>query len=276
VAHGLAPSSQRVAPLDCQRCGLLKRRNLLIAARTWLRTLAVSAVLSLSVACGSAQGDQPASGAGSAGASDGGGFAGGGASSAAAGHNGGGSAGESSGAAGVQGGSGGASGGSAGASGGSLGAAGGGAKGGAGGGGASGGSGGVVQAPACPAFAPLGASSCDSDGQVCFYEDCVGAGRTVATCQKLGGPRGSWSLRTAACGTVHCAGLPGAMSCASGQVCSVTEGGTIGGTCAQSTCGTGPVSCACAHASCIDCGISGSVEQGFTVTCNNCPQGGCP
>lgn len=221
----------------------MNRKHLMVGGtawgtvRVWLRMLGAVASLSLSVACGSAQSDQQSSGAGSAGASGSVGLAGGG------------------------------------SSGGAVEAAGSGGKGGAGG--ASGGSGGVAQTPACPAVPPPGATSCDSDGQVCFYEDCAGLGRTVATCQKLGGPRDSWSLQSAACGPVQCVGLPSAMSCASGQVCSVNESGTIAGMCAQSACGTGPLTCACAHASCTNCAISGSVEQGFTVTCNNCPQGGC-
>jgi len=248
--------------------------------------LTVIAVLSLSTACGSSPSDTNGSGsAGTAGTKEGVGLAGGGASDAAGGHNGGGSAGASGGSAGVPSGSSGASGvnsdargGSAGA-GGCVAAAGSGGRGdagagGAGAGGASGGTGGA-QAPACPAAAPVGASSCDWDGQVCFYEDCAGAGRTVATCQKLGAPGFSWSLHNTACGTVHCSGLPGTMTCASGQVCSVTQSGTISGMCAQSTCGAGPITCECAQASCTNCAIAGSTEQGFTVTCNNCPQGGC-
>jgi len=209
----------------------------------------------------SSEGDQQPPSGGSAGASGSGGLAGGGATSGAAGRNGGGAAG--------------ANGGSAGTSGGSAGAQGGGGKGGAGAGGATAGGGGVAQGLACPENPPGTAVSCNSDGQVCFYEDCAGAGRTVATCQRLGGARLSWTLQTAACGAVQCVGLPSAMSCTSGQICSVSEGGTIGGMCAESSCGTGPVTCACAHASCTNCAISGGVGQGFTVTCSNCPQGGC-
>ena len=246
--------------------------------RILLRALALAAALSLSIACGSAQSDRPLSGAaGTAGALD----DGGGAGNAAAGQSGSGSAGASAGNGDAKGGAVG-TGGSAGVGGivaevGSTAAGVGGssANGGAGASGASAGSGGVVQAPTCPAIAPASASPCERAGQVCFYEDCAGAGRTVANCQNLSSPGLSWSVQSAACGTVRCSGLPGMMTCASGQVCFVSQGGTISGMCEPSSCGTGPITCECAHASCGDCAISGNTQQGFTVTCNNCPQGGC-
>lgn len=239
------------------------------------RALAVIAALSLSIACGS-EGGQRAAGGDVAGTS----ASGAGAGSDAAGHNGGGAAGASGAAnggfAGASAGNSGASGGAAGAqsSGGTGGAGAGGAT--AGGGGATAGGGGATQLMPCPANPPGASESCNAGGVVCSYEDCAGAGRTVATCGQQGGARLTWTTRTAACGAVQCLGLPSAMGCTSGQICSVSEGGTISGMCAESSCGTGPVTCACAHASCTDCLVSGSVEQGFTVTCNNCPQGGCP
>ena len=243
--------------------------------RAGWRTLGALGLFSLSAACGSAEGGPAASGGGSAGAAGSVGLAGTGANGGAAGQGAGGG-GPSGGAAG-RGGSAGASGGSvgrggsAGASGGSGAAAGGSGQGGA----RAGAGGGAAQAPACPAV-PSPNTACDSDGQVCYYEDCAGLGRSVATCQKRGGPVDRWSVDSVACDAVHCTGLPGSMSCASGQVCAVSQGGTISGMCVQATCGTGPITCECAHASCADCAISGTPQQGFTVTCNSCPQGGCP
>lgn len=247
-----------------------------VSAFAPLPVLAVITALALSIACGSAQRDQ-GSGAGSAGTSESDRMADAG-TSAAAGRDGGGSAGANAGAAGSGGasvGGGDARGGSAGASGAPVEATGGG-KGGNGAGGSSVGGAGALQIPTCPATAPTAGSSCDSVGQDCFYEDCAGAGRTVATCQKLGIPKGKWSLQNTACGMVQCPNVPGAMSCASGQVCAVSEGGAIIATCAQSTCGAGPITCQCAHASCADCTISGTAQQGYTVSCNTCPGGGCP
>ena len=257
-------------------CGIAPR-----VTRAGWRTLGVLGSLSLSVACGSAESGPGASGGGSAGASGSVGLAGVGANGGAAGQGavGGGPSGGSAGRGGS--GSGGASGsvgrgGSGGASGGAGAAAGGSGQGGAGAGAGGGGEGGgAAQAPACPAVPPAN-TACDSDGQVCYYEDCAGLGRSVATCQKRGGPVDRWSVESVACDVVHCTGLPGAMSCASGQVCAVSQGGTISGMCVQATCGTGPITCECAHASCADCAISGTPQQGFTVSCNSCPQGGCP
>lgn len=243
-----------------------------LAARARLRTCAVVVALSSSIACGSSAGTSVADGSGGSTASGGAvDHASGGASAhgGALDHNAGGSAGTNVGAAGHDPGGGGASGGSVGTAG-SGGTAGGGGTGGAGAGGASGGSAGGAPAPACPATPPTAASACASNGRACFYEDCAGTGRTAATCSN-----GSWAVQTGACAAVHCIGLPGSMSCASGQVCSVSESGTISGMCVQSTCGKGPITCACANASCASCSVAGNVQQGVTVTCNNCPQGGC-
>ena len=261
-------------------------------ACTWSQSLPVIAALSVTIACGGSA--QQTAGNGSAGASGniasgGNGVNGGsgGANAGSAGANGGsgghatgggggaaigGAAGSSGKAGAAAGGSGGMSGGSGGhATGGTGGgAAGRDGKGGSAGGGATGGTGGVAQAPTCPATAPVSAGSCAVNGQACFYEDCAGAGRTAATCNN-----GFWTVQEAACAAVQCIGLPSPTSCASGQSCSVTQSGTIGGMCTQPTCGKGPITCACAHASCENCSISGSVQQGITVTCNNCPQGGC-
>jgi hypothetical protein len=236
-----------------------------LAARARLSTCAAVVTLSLNIACGSSADTSQNVGSGGSNANGGTAdqYAGGsaGASGGAVDHQAAGSAGV-----GVAGHNQAAGGASAGA----PSAAGSGGKGLAGAGSASGGSGGGTLATACPATPPSAASSCALTGQACLYEDCAGAGRTAATCNN-----GSWAVQTGVCGAVQCIGLPGSMSCASGQVCSVSESGTISGMCVQSTCGTGPVTCECAHASCVNCSIAGNVQQGVTVTCNNCPQGGC-
>jgi hypothetical protein len=261
--------------------------SLQLAAREWRersqrarpRALIVVGVLLLGVACGSSQGSAGPAGGSAANAAGNGAATGGEAGSDIAGHSGGpgaGTGGANSGSAGANGGNGGASAGNGGAS---VGAAGSGGRVDAGAGGTSGGAtaggGDGVQLLTCPANPPRPSESC-TGGRVCMYEDCAGAGRTLATCGNFGSARTTWGVQTAPCGAVHCAGLPNQMSCTSGQICAVSEGGTIAGTCASSACGSGPVTCACAHAACTDCLISGSAEQGFTVTCNSCPQGGCP
>lgn len=247
--------------------------------RAWPRALIAVGALLLGVACGSSQGSSVPPGGSRANAAGNGGATGGEAGSNVAGHSGGpsaGTGGANSGSAGANGGHGGASG-NGGASDGVAGSGGkvdAGAGGGSGGATAGGGGGGQVLA--CPANPPHVSDSCTAENRVCSYEDCAGAGRTVATCGRFGSARLTWGVQTAPCGAVHCAGLPNQMSCTSGQICAVSEGGTIAGTCAPSSCGSGPVTCACAHAACTDCMIWGSAEQGFTVTCNSCPQGGCP
>jgi hypothetical protein len=122
----------------------------------------------------------------------------------------------------------------------------------------------------CPAALPSSGSACLIIGE-CFYEDCAGSGRSAATCSN-----GAWAVQTAACAATHCIGAGSSPSCAPGQICSISEGGTLVSMCNESTCGTGPVTCACAGALCTNCSITGSVTQGVTVTCNSCPQGGCP
>ncbi|HKO50384.1 MAG TPA: hypothetical protein VJV79_21825, partial [Polyangiaceae bacterium] len=156
--------------------------------------------------------------------------------------------------------------------GGGKGGTGGGGKGGTEGGGkggTGGGAAGGAGAPTlgCPATPPVVGSACASNHEACFFEDCSGVGRTAATCEG-----GTWTVRTTACGAVQC--LSG--TCSSGQICAVTQGGAQIATCVESTCGTGPLTCACAGASCSICSIGGTIEQGITVTCNTCPQGGCP
>ena len=144
-----------------------------------------------------------------------------------------------------------------------------------GGAGAMGGTGGIVQLMPCPPNPPGPSAGCNTVGVVCYYEDCAGAGRTVATCQQQTSARANWSLQVAACGATQCIGLPSPMSCTSGQICSVFESGVIaGGNCAQSSCGKGPVTCECAHASCTDCEIRQRHAGLHTVTCNNCPSAG--
>ena len=90
-------------------------------------------------------------------------------------------------------------------------------------------------------------ASCSSIGQTCLYEDCAGAGRTVATCTTR-----TWQVTTGACNSVYCEPNPDspyALTCAAGQVCVITtsSGGAliVTPTCVQHSCGTGPISPQC-------------------------------
>jgi hypothetical protein len=219
-----------------------------------------STALSLTVACGSAQGDQLPAKAGSAGAA-------GTVAASGSGTNGGSA--DEGGDAGGSGGrpTGGVGGRATGGASATAGTTGNGGKGGTGAGGATGGAGSLTLA--CPANPPVHGSSCTPLPEACFYEDCAGVGRTAATCNQ-----GAWAVQTTGCAAVQCDGL--STTCSSGQICSVIQGGAHLAMCTESACGTGPVTCACAGASCANCSISGSPEQGVTVICNTCPQGGCP
>jgi hypothetical protein len=220
------------------------------------------AVLTLCVACGSAQTDPHPAADGSSGTSGSSGASGsnsGASGSAGNGQSGGGAGGEGTAHAGSS---------NGGASGGASGTSGSAGKGGGSAGGETGGAGGMTVIPSCPATPP-GASSCASNAQECFYEDCAGVGRSVATCTN-----GTWSVQRAACGAVECSAYPASKSCASGQICSVSEGGALLASCIENHCGTGPVTCECA-ASCASCSILGSLEQGVTVICGACPSGTC-
>ena len=137
-------------------------------------------------------------------------------------------------------------------------------------GGATAGAGGSAGAPAeCPQTAPADGSPCDMAGQSCYYQDCAGAGLSTAQCVSA-----SWSVKTSACATFSCSGIGD--QCTAGQICSVTQGGAIFATCMENPCGTGPVTCDCVNPGCAACNVSAYTGSGITVTCNTCPQGGCP
>jgi len=129
-----------------------------------------------------------------------------------------------------------------------------------------GGTGGATPAPRCPEAAPAPASSCSSGGQECYYEDCAGSGRTLATCTG-----GAWSVETGACATVRCSASPISMSCASGQICVVLEGGAVIAMCAPNPCGQGPLDADCLPAQYATCSVQKSIADGVTIICNTCP-----
>jgi hypothetical protein len=128
---------------------------------------------------------------------------------------------------------------------------------------------GAVTTPACPQTAPVNGSSCGSNSLSCFYDDCPSTGRTQATCSG-----GAWSVQTLACGNVSCLGSPAVTTCPSGQLCLITESGTISVQCVNNTCGQGPISPACASGL-AGCVVNATLNGGVTITCNQCPQGGC-
>jgi hypothetical protein len=138
--------------------------------------------------------------------------------------------------------------------------------GGSGGAVATGGSGGAVSPGTCPATPPTAGEPC-SDPPRCFYDACPSGNRTLATCNN-----NAWTVEEGTSCAVQCTGFPSAMSCPAGTFCRVSAGGALFAQCEQYTCGTGPVTAACTP----NCPVTYSLEAGLTVTCNTCPQGGCP
>lgn len=157
----------------------------------------------------------------------------------------------------------------------------GGGRGGAGGGrgGAGGGLGGIsgsggATAVTCPAAIPTAGEAC-AGGISCFYEDCAGAGRTIARCVAGSAAAPRWTVTTAACTTVTCPN-PSSLVCQPGQICVVRAGGAFIAECATNSCGTSAVSCGCLQSCLGECSVVGSAEGGVVVTCNTCPSNLCP
>jgi len=128
-----------------------------------------------------------------------------------------------------------------------------------------------VATPTCPQAAPMNGSACGSTALSCFYDSCPSNGRAQATCSG-----GKWNVQTGTCGTIGCTGFPNtAFTCASGKVCLVSSGGTIGASCVDNGCGAGPLSDKCITGA-TGCTMTATASGGATFTCNTCPQGGCP
>ena len=145
--------------------------------------------------------------------------------------------------------------------------------GGSGGHGGQGGAGGTAVAT-CPAVPPQSGGTCTA-GLNCYYEDCAGAGRTVASCVAGSTVEPRWQVATGACTPVTCP-TPVTLTCPAGQLCFITAGGALQVTCGTNTCGTSAISCGCLQSCSGVCSVLGFVQSGITVSCNTCPQGGCP
>lgn len=116
----------------------------------------------------------------------------------------------------------------------------------------------------CPPSVPVDGSACGGDAQ-CYYDACPEGGRAIATCSGR-----TWSVETGTSCAVLCSGF--SQQCDGGQVCLVHAGGALQIDCVENGCGTGPILEQCAG----NCPVSFTLYSGATVTCNTCPQGGCP
>jgi hypothetical protein len=118
----------------------------------------------------------------------------------------------------------------------------------------------------CPQAAPQNGSACSSAYGTCYYEDCAGAGRSLATCVA-----GTWRVDTAACSAFPCQ-VPntdgGALTCTAGQVCVTTTNTSFNVTaaCENQTCGTRPMSTSCINGLTGDCSPKYKLS-GVVVTC---------
>jgi len=123
---------------------------------------------------------------------------------------------------------------------------------------------------ACPPEPPVNGGTCEGLGLGCAYEDCDGAGRSIAQCTQ-----GTWFVDTGACGeAVNCSA--GSDVCAAGEICLVMAGGALLSECVPNTCDGEAVTCDCIESCVGECPVYGTVEMGITITCNTCPSGLCP
>jgi hypothetical protein len=125
--------------------------------------------------------------------------------------------------------------------------------------------------PACPQSAPKDGSTCEPVDHQCYYEDCAGAGRTLAQCTGS-----KWQVQTGACTSISCPGggmlSPSTITCDAGKVCVRTTGGggayVITPGCVDQRCGTGPVSESCIDVYQDSCAAHYSLS-GVTVNCSS-------
>jgi hypothetical protein len=113
---------------------------------------------------------------------------------------------------------------------------------------------------ACPKAAPANGTPCGSLSQTCTYQDCGGAGRTIATCTAS-----AWKVTTSPCATLACQGTSGpGLVCDAGMVCIITSssGGApvVTPACVKHTCGTGPITPECVPS------LSGTCTPSYTTT----------
>lgn len=136
-----------------------------------------------------------------------------------------------------------------------------------------GGAGTVFQQNTCPTTPPAEGSSCDGQNAWCFYQDCAGAGRTLATCTG-----NNWHIETGACGMTYCTGPGATGNCPENQYCVVQSGGALLSRCeTNALCNGGPVSpCGCRGDLCkaslnsVGCAWSASIASGVTEYCVTC------
>jgi hypothetical protein len=119
----------------------------------------------------------------------------------------------------------------------------------------------------CPTSAPIDGNPCSKASGTCYYEDCAGAGRMLATCSA-----GTWKVQSAHCGSFDCQAPGkdgGVLTCTPGQICVVMTSTSFNVTpsCESHTCGTGPMSTNCIHGTAGSCNPKYKVD-GTVVSCS--------
>lgn len=129
----------------------------------------------------------------------------------------------------------------------------------------------------CPTVAPVDRAMC-TGSVTCTYQDCAGAGRTLATCQG-----GIWNVETAACDTTRCTGAgttATTLNCQSDEVCVLTTAGggaySVRPGCVKNTCSPAAVTVACLPPLSGSCSVDtvGIVHCSEPSLCGS-GQGGC-
>jgi hypothetical protein len=123
-----------------------------------------------------------------------------------------------------------------------------------------------VASTPCPVEPPGQGAPC-AGAASCFYERCNTYGQVSAHCSGS-----AWTVEAGACGEVAC-GF--SAHCAAGEACVIRQGGALLADCMTNGC-DGLVECGCVPGCAPECALGGTVGTGVTVTCNTCPQGGCP
>lgn len=134
-----------------------------------------------------------------------------------------------------------------------------------------------ASATICPTVAPVDRATC-SGAVTCSYQDCAGAGRTLATCRS-----NLWTVETAACDTTRCAGAgttATTLICKADEVCVLTTSGGgaywIRPDCVKNTCSPAAVATTCLPGLSGSCSVDsvGIVHCSESSSCGS-GQGGC-
>lgn len=123
--------------------------------------------------------------------------------------------------------------------------------------------------PVCPSTPPADKSSCGRVDYPCLYEDCAGAGRTLAACVN-----GAWMVQSGMCSPIICTGVgvtPAEVTCVAGELCVLTGTSNVvprvKPACVDNTCGKDPVSLQCIQPLAGRCAVDVLVDGTPVIDC---------